>query len=275
MVSFTSSSTEVALPSSGLSAGKDYYVYLVNGGREDQKLIVSEYKSSPRDADISTYNWKQIGGFHTLCADVGYSAYHPLSGYKAGDILPRSVWCLNHRPHCSPEGMVYDPRRDLWVDIYLQSGKGEDTKSAYGVPITSNRSYTDHAKDMMQVKKRLLGHEDFLSAMYGSNENSSIEGQQAPTPAHSGGHKDTQERRMISHIGCEDGYGYVSQYLSEFFPVPNQSDPSKSDMHVLIGGGSWQDGAECGSFFRQSVHSRNFTDEKVGARGCCRPRRFI
>ncbi|WP_375638827.1 MULTISPECIES: hypothetical protein [unclassified Bartonella] len=68
--------------------------------------------------------------------------------------MPNSVWCLNHRPRSSPEGMVYNLWHNIWVDIYLQSGTGENAKSAYGVPITTNRSYADHAFDFWSVSIR-------------------------------------------------------------------------------------------------------------------------
>ncbi|WP_375609860.1 MULTISPECIES: hypothetical protein, partial [unclassified Bartonella] len=214
---------------------------------------------------------------HTLCADVGVIIDHPLSGYQAGDILPNSVWCLNHRPHSSPEGMVYDPSTDIWVDIYLQSGTGENTRSSYNVPITTSRSYTEHATDMMRVKKSLLSDKEFISALYGSNEKTSIAGNKAPTPKKTGGYKDTGNRRMISHIGCEDGCGYVWQYLSETFPAQTSISGGsiKSSMNVLIGGGSWQQGFYSGPFYRNGQYSRGFKDDKIGARGCSHPRYFV
>ncbi len=49
------------------------------------------------------------------------------------------------------------------------------------------------------------------------HEKTNIVGSKAPTPKHSGGHRDTANRRMISHIGCEDGCGYLAQFLSGTF----------------------------------------------------------
>ncbi|WP_375677137.1 MULTISPECIES: hypothetical protein [unclassified Bartonella] len=57
--------------------------------------------------------------------------------------------------------MVYDPWKNIWVDIYLQSGTDENTKSAYGVPITTNRSYSDHHVDFSSVNKRFLTSDEF------------------------------------------------------------------------------------------------------------------
>ncbi|WP_375617378.1 MULTISPECIES: hypothetical protein [unclassified Bartonella] len=259
-----------------LEAGKNYYVYVVPKDDSIQS-VVSQNATYPDG--YTADNSVKIGGFHTLCADVGVIIDHPLSGYQAGDILPHSVWCLNHRPHSSPEGMVYDPSTDIWVDIYLQSGMGENTRSAYGTPITTNRTYTDHLSDMMRVKKSFLNDTEFASAMYGSNEKTNIQGKKAPSPKSSGGHVDTANRRMISHIGCEDGCGYVSQFLSETFPIQVPSIAAgrtafRTDMNVLVGGGLWSGGVSNGSFFRSGQYSRSFKGEMLGARGCSRPRDF-
>uniref|UniRef100_UPI0035CF807F phage major tropism determinant n=1 Tax=unclassified Bartonella TaxID=2645622 RepID=UPI0035CF807F len=186
-----------------LEAGKDYYIYLIPTLTNNNEISF-EISQNPTAPDGYTEDTsKKIGGFHTLCADVGEIEDHPLSGYQAGDILPDSVWCLNHRPRSDPEGMVYDPWKNIWVDIYLQSGTDENTKSAYGVPITTNRSYSDHHVDFSSVNKRFLTSDEFASCMCGINSGTSIIGNKAPSLKTSGGHVDTNNRRMISHIGCE------------------------------------------------------------------------
>ncbi len=74
-------------------------IILVSDGKQSHKPVLSENSTYPRDYTVT--NSQKIGGFHTLCADVGTISGHPLSGYQAGDILPNSVLCLNHRPHSS------------------------------------------------------------------------------------------------------------------------------------------------------------------------------
>ncbi|WP_375676613.1 MULTISPECIES: alanine-zipper protein, partial [unclassified Bartonella] len=157
-----------------LEAGKDYYIYLIPTLTNNNEINfnISDNPTAPDGYTEDTS--KKIGGFHTLCADVGEIEDHPLSGYQAGDILPDSVWCLNHRPRSDPEGMVYDPWKNIWVDIYLQSGTDENTKSAYGVPITTNRSYSDHHVDFSSVNKRFLTSDEFASCMCGINSGTSI-----------------------------------------------------------------------------------------------------
>ncbi|WP_375630489.1 MULTISPECIES: hypothetical protein [unclassified Bartonella] len=261
-----------------LEAGKDYYIYLI---LKDQTNELSfELSQNPTAPDGYTKdNSEKIGGFHTLCADVGTISGHPLSGYRAGDILPNSVWCLNHRPHSSPEGMVYDPSTDLWVDIYLQSGTGHNTRSAYNVRITTNRLQTDRISDMLRVKKALLNNTEFTSAMYGSNEGGVIQGKKAPSPKHSGGHKNTANIRMISHIGCEDGCGYVWQFVRDvcFMQTVTGTSPNvqfKKDMYALLAGGDWTDSTNINSHLR-AVIIRNAIYESAGARGCSYPRHFV
>ncbi|VEJ46066.1 hypothetical protein [Bartonella vinsonii] len=276
LVASYTADTRISVPY--LSAGKNYYVYLVFEGEQSSQVVVSENSTYPSDYTVS--NSRKIGGFHTLCADVGTIDGHPLSGYSAGDILPNSVWCLNHCPHSSPEGMVYDLSQDLWVDIYLQSGTGANTRSAHGVAITINRSYTDFADDLRCVKKFLLNDEQFASAMYGSNDRTSIQGKKSPSPKHSGGHVDTADRRMISHIGCEDGCGYIWQFLAGTFPMQIASvvagrNAFRVSMNVLVGGGSWSHDPNCGAYIRSANHGRTLKSDQVGARGCSRPRRYV
>lgn len=92
-----------------IQSGKDYCVYLTT----DKQFVVSLNSTFPSgtlsdgSTAFSAENTRKIGGFHTLCVDAGEIDGHPLSGFSAGDILPASVWCLNHRPYCEPAGMVY------------------------------------------------------------------------------------------------------------------------------------------------------------------------
>jgi len=204
-----------------LQAGKDYYVYLVTG----DSIKVSLNSTYPNGYDANTS--RKIGGFHTLCADVGTISGHMLSGLTAGSILPNSVWCLNFRPTCSPEGMVYCgaidgcwlqppsgvPQMPQWVDIYLQSGTGASTASVYGGTITNSRYWDLHVDDLGAVSKRLLFDHEFTIVAYGSNAKTNIYGSSQPTTT--GGHVDTAGRRMISHWGCEDCCGAMFQWLND------------------------------------------------------------
>ena len=202
-----------------MQPGRDYYVYLCWDGL----IWVSANSTYPNGYDANTS--RKIGGFHTLCANVGTISGHMLSGLTAGSILPNSVWCLNFRPTCSPEGMVYCgaidgcwvqppsgvPQMSRWVDIYLQSGTGASTASVYGGTITDTRYWDRHVEDLGAVGKRLLFDHEFTIAAYGSNAKTNISG--SSDPVTTGGHVDTAGRRMVSHWGCEDCCGAMWQWL--------------------------------------------------------------
>ncbi len=195
-------------------AGKDFYLYACepsSGVEPDILLSANGTYPTGYTADTS----RKIGGFHCLCVDVGTIADHSLSGYVAGDILPASVWDLLHRPHedCSPEGMVYSSQARIWVDIYLQSGTGDNTASAYGATITDSRNWMDFTDDLGAVGKRMLKDREFQLIAAGSNEETNIQG--SADPGTTGGHVDTVGRRMISDIGCEDCAGVMYQWLDE------------------------------------------------------------
>jgi hypothetical protein len=288
-----------------VAGGKDVYIYAclddfdpLNIGL---KIIVSLNSTYPDGYDEATS--RKIGGFHTLCADVGTISGHPLSGFEAGDILPTSIWCLTHRPETSgPEGMAYIEPLGLWVDIYLMSGTGTMSRSVYGATITDTRNYLDFTDDLAAVGKTLLHDEEFQVAAAGSNEQTNIAGSADPNTT--GGHTDTAGRRMISSYGLEDCCGAMWQFLtgggwrfvtptfnSADYPAPSgpndggsSTDANRHDdwpgekgstwstdgRCALIGGAYWGNGTSCGSRARTAAHSRSDTHASIGARGRAR-----
>jgi hypothetical protein len=201
---------EALLDTGALQNGKDYYIFLCAEQEGDGVVIaVSLSKTNPQGYTADQV--MLIGGFHTLCVNAGTGMTytfgggtldHPLNGYVAGDILPQSVWCLNHRSFSEPEGMVYIPTLDFWCDIYLQSGSGMNTKSAYQGNITRLRQYVDFVEDQFCVRKELLDDGEFAAAMLGSNEQTAVSGasEAGAATGGAGGRKDTANRRMISII---------------------------------------------------------------------------
>jgi len=190
-----------------IEAGKDYYVYVC----EDGQIKVSLNSTFP--AGYSADDSRKIGGFHTLCVAVGTIAGHTLTDFAVKAILPASVWCLNHRPWCKPEGMVWSESARVWVDIYLQSSTGATSASVYGATITDTRTWMDFVDDLAAVKKRLLSDDEFAVIAAGSNQKTNIFG--SADPVTTGGHVDTTSRRMISNIGCEDCCGVIWQWLQD------------------------------------------------------------
>jgi hypothetical protein len=303
------------LDTGALQAGKDYYVFLCKDPEGDGVVVrVSLTKTNPQgfdEADIQPF-----GGFHTLCADVGTGLTyvwggetldHLLNGYIAGDVLPYSVWCLNHRPFSEPEGMVYIPSLDFWCDIYLQSGSGANTKSVYQGAITRSRQYVDFVEDQFCVKKELLDDGEFAAAMLGSNEQTAVSGtsEAGATSGGAGGRKDTANRRMISVFGVEEGCGSLWQWLRTTSaggaagsiygqtvdtPAYGWLNPTTSAYGpygqaggkgsfwglagAVLAGGAWGYGADCGSRSRAAGTARSNAAAAIGGRGRSRPMRF-
>lgn len=259
--------------------GKDYYIYACHDTADalnpGVRLVVSLNATYPDGFGEQTS--RKIGGFHTLCANVGTIAGHPLSGFKAGDILPASLWCLTHRPEtCGPEGMVFVKEFGLWVDIYLQSGKGAATRSAYGATTTDTQPWMDHVDDLAAVGKTLLTDTEFSVAALGSNEKTSIRG--AADAVTTGGHVDSAGRRMISRYGLEDCCGFLWQWLDH--PTANGGS-AWSDLsgnrgsifgasNALLAGGGWDEAAHCGSRARTTNDSRAVAGVGIGGRGRAR-----
>jgi hypothetical protein len=276
-----------------LANGKDYYIFLCPGTELGSVIVkVSLTKTNPQG--FIPDDVLLIGGFHTLCANAGsgmtyveggVTKQHPLNDYVAGDILPFSVWCLNHRPFSEPEGMVYIAKLDFWCDIYLQSGSGANTKSAYQGAATVSRQYVDFVEDLFCVKKTLLNDEEFSCAMIGSNEQTNVAGSSnASLNANgTGGKSDTVGRRMISAYGVEEGCGLLWQWLRMYGNTSNtewdwntqsgNKGQYYGPMAVVLAGGHWGDGANCGSRCRNAGTERSYSDTRFGGRGRSRTRR--
>jgi hypothetical protein len=200
-------STAADLDTGAVSNGKDYYVYACDNAGT-LKFLISLNSTYPQGYNAN--NSRKIGGFHTLCVNAGTISGNALSGYLANEILPASIWDLKHRPVCSPEGMVYDEAIHKWVDIYLPSGTGASMRSVYNGAISVNRDWNQFVDDGHAVQKRLSTDHEFQHFALGSNEETII--YEEEYPEYTGGHIDTDERRMISNIGCEDCVGALYQW---------------------------------------------------------------
>lgn len=201
--------------------GHDFYIYAcVPENGNVPVILLSANSTYPAKYDSTTS--RKIGGFHCECADVGTIANHSLSGLMAGDVIPTSIWDLNHRPVSEPEGMVYVDGLGLWVDIYLASWDGEKLVSAYGADIADGDSVKPFhgelfAEEAGKIGKRLLDRDEFIVCAKGSNEQTNIKGSADAVTA--GGHVDTNNRRMISNYGLEECCGYMWQWLRNVFSV--------------------------------------------------------
>ena len=199
-------------------AGKDFYIYAcVPSSGFSPILVLSAATTYP--AGYTADNSRKIGGFHCECADVGTISGHALTGYLAGDIIPRSCWDLSHRSAGAQAGMVWAGKTDfdsltgpkIWVALYLASGTGSSTASVNGGTISDSRDWMSFVDDFAAIGCRMLEDDEFQAIAAGSNEETNIAG--SADPVTTGGHLDTAGRRMVSAIGCEDCCGAMNQWL--------------------------------------------------------------
>lgn len=248
------------VPPSGIAVGSNY---LVKSYRQDEDLdFFNLYNKSVTATDTNN---------ETLA--------HPLSGFEAGVILPESVMCLSfHSGSLFDDGQVYDKDIDAFIDIYLQSGIGLNTRSKYGATHTVSRTQGNHMVDMRQVGKKLLSDGEFESASIGSNQATNIQG--SADKGTVGGHVDTANRRMISAIGVEEMCGYLWQWTRDVSSTGGSSwattDGNGSfgqeygTPYVLLAGGDWVSGSLCGSRSRASAYVRSSVGATFGGRGLSR-----
>ena len=289
----TSNWDDVANKTPGTRAGKDFYIYAcepASGSEPD--IVLSEESTFPLggyNADDS----RKIGGFHCLCEDVDTIAGHDLTDYVAGDILPASVWDLNHRPASEPEGMVYIDGIDKWMDIYLASWSGTELESVKGGTIADGTS-TKHfhwykfVEEFGKIGKQLPMQQEFIPAVKGSPEGTNIVG--STDPGDTGGYDDTTGQRIISNYGLEDCVGVMFQWGGDTGSdgrsaswVNEYDADANSDNSVAMGqsyeapnrprfGGAWNYGALCGSRCSRWDRSPLGLRTSLGARGVSNPR---
>ncbi len=278
----TDISTASAMDIGAISNGKDYYVYACDNAGS-LVFLISLASTFPNGYSAATS--RKLGGFHTLCVNVGTIAGHALTDFTANSILPQSVWDLKHRALSGNEGMVWSAEVGLWVDIYLASGTGGSTVSVYAGTISDTRDWNDFVDDFAAVKKQLLDDAEFQIIAAGSNEEKNIAGSADPVTA--GGHSDAAGRRMISDIGCEDCCGALNQWLREqsamyddavtagWYNLPGSKGqlykPVDTNDVKLSAGGGWSNAVNCGSRCRYADDSRWRTSTGIGGRGRSRP----
>lgn len=266
--------TTVSIPSTisaANRAGKDLYIYACENSDSTSTtpvFVISMNSTYPSGYTAATS--RKIGGFHCLCSSVGTVSGHALSGYVTGNILPASRWDLIHRPQANPEGMVYDENLDIWVDIYLSSVSGTTLQSLYnGVIADGTSTVKFHWYKFVQwyarTKKRLPYQYEFMHFALGSPEGVTIKNSADPNTT--GGHTSTNDKRIISNIGCEDCCGVSDQFGYErggggtgsgnttgnsWANAYDSNDDGSYGQHyaapncVALGAG-WGSGAACGS----------------------------
>ena len=277
--------SEIATPEN--RKGHDVYIYAcINTNAELVFMLSLDTEYPP---GYNTQNSRKIGGFHCLCADVGIIEGHALSGYVAGDILPASAWDLIHRPKCKQGGMIYLDLTDTWHTIYGLSWDGTNLVSVYNgiwADGTSSKKWHGEAtlEQLERQNMRLDWRHEFQMYAKGSNEQTSIKGSTDPNTI--GGHTDTAGRRMISNYGAEDccgvlwqwtmdlgfagGSGWTNSVYSSAVDDRNYGQ-SYGDLYRMLVGGSWSNGASCGSRCSHGTAVPSRIDTDYGARGASEP----
>lgn len=270
-------------------AGKDVYIYACEPTSGTEPIFVLSLNSTV-PTGYTANNSRKIGGFHCLCKDVGVIEGHTLSGYVTGDILPATRWDLLHRPKGEPEGFAYEELTDCWIAIYLPSWDGTKLVSVYNGVIADGTStkkwhgeafYEQFAKQGM----RLVWRHEFQMAAKGSNEGTGIKN--AADPNTTGGHVDSNNRRMISNIGLEDCCGCSWQWAMDLgFAGGSEWNDSVYNSNVdsqrygqsygtlyrLILGARWYLGSPCGSRSVACHLSSSYVYSDCSARGASEPR---
>ena len=272
-------------------SGKDVYIYACKPqdiSSTEPIFVLSLNSTVPTGYTASSS--RKIGGFHCLCADVGTIDGHTLSGYVTGDILPASIWDLLHRPKGDSEGLAYDEVSECWLSIYHLSWDGTKLVSVYNGVIAdgaSTKKWHGEAfiEQLMNQKMRLPWRHEFQMAAKGSNEGTSIKN--AADPNTTGGHVDSNNRRMISNIGLEDCCGCSWQWAMDLGfaggsgwndSVYNSSVDSQrygqsyGTLYRLLLGAYWSDGSYCGSRSVACSAGSSLVASSYSARGASEPR---
>lgn len=252
-------------------AGKDVYIWALVNDNKELSFALSLSSTSPNTTGYT--NSYVIGGFHCLCADVGVIEGHTLSEYTKGAIIPNSIWTEKHRPVSDPEGMVWVPEINKWVDIYLPSWNGSKLISKYRGVIADGASSpsfngSKFAEYAALSKKELISYDEFTVVAKGSNEGTSIIGASDPNTA--GGHFDTAGRRMISNYGLEDCCGVLWQWSRTLFEGGATSPKASSTWKNSAGQNVYTDGdmryyLDNYAWYKESVYNPAFDSQQYGS----------
>lgn len=275
---------------STLTNGKDYSIFLVPEGDKNVDIKISLNKTAP--TGYTTENTRRIGGFHTMCMDVGtVKTGNSMNGWYAGDIIPNSVWTLWHRPLiASPSGARYVPERDAWKTIYMQSQTGANTCFEYGGTTTRSRTTWDHELDLAKVGWEFPTSIDFTISEQGIVPLKAISGKAEASVTKTGGWKNENNVRMVTDGGDESACGGIWTILQERGPAGDYTtaaDKVWRDVGTagytdaksyglifrLMGGGFWGDSGNAGPSCRSGDSLALGAGPGVGARGWSRPLR--
>jgi len=250
---------------SSLALGNDIYIYAVQQSDGRAELVASKNITVP--SGYTADNSRRIGGFH-------YGRVRTIAQrYDAGvslpvQIVPNSVWDLQHRPKCNPTGMVEVIPGRLWCDIYLASEDGTawpDTVplSVYNaVPLTGTEGYArglEYPRLVRNAGKRMPTYAEMLMAAYGTPQGATGASDRINTGIHTDYGFD-----CVSCLNVDQPSGNVWQVLDHYFDRctsnswNNDLNAGKDaafshgqwygcDFRMAVFGGHWAYAAEAGA----------------------------
>ncbi len=150
-------------------AGKQFYIYAcIPASGRVPIILVSANSTYPSGYSATTS--RCVGSFHCECLNVGTIEGHTLTGYLTGDILPRSIQDLKHRPKSGfIPGIVWGGVTDfdsinyapVWKAIYLTSGADATTASVYNATISDTRDWNQFVTDFGSIGCRMMTDSEF------------------------------------------------------------------------------------------------------------------
>jgi hypothetical protein len=270
------SGTAVTMPSA--TAGTDYAIW----AKTDGTLEATSNHTSPPSA-----NARKVGGFHYA---PGGNATGTSGGDTTASINAYSFWDLKFKPSCAdPRGMTLVGGA-YWVDIYLTgvdaitNGSSKynvtmaDGSSPPKVPTmfggngsTTYGSYTwfEAMELATAFGKRCLTQREFMSAMYGTTEASSVGSDQGSTvlnAAYTSKWGVMQSTGVLWVWGDDRGGAYNTGGWNA--NTEGRGSEYNAPNAVLLGG-DWDAGSLSGSRCSYWGLAASASSASLGSRFCC------
>lgn len=209
-----------------LALGDDVYIYAVQDPSGIAQYVASKNSTFPDDYTAS--NSRKIGGFHYGRVRTVAERYDTVI-IPATQIVPNSVWDLQHRPTCDPTGMVEVVPGKLWVDIYLSSeGSGTWPEnipvSRYGVSPIKDDIYArvDFHLLARNAGKRVPNTEEFLTYAEGAPQGNDADNDTAWSATTNTGPTNTGAvAKAVSMFNVVDSVGNLWDWLDALNDVGN------------------------------------------------------
>ena len=260
--------TKVEIDSTVLDV-KDY-----KGIKPGSDVVVFKAKDNKYYLEDSNYDVTKtikdeiIGGFHYSLVPKDFIGRNNISDKRAKKlrgINEFSIWTQEHRPTCSPKGMSYIKKYDMWVDIYMCNNEHEKYgTSAAGLHFLAGGNsygrinpngnedflYKDFEAIAKQHGKRFITWDEFITAARGVKEFASARDTDDGITKH---HPD-----FISKYGIEQATGHNWIW----------SEKIDNERAVILGGGR-DNGVHAGSrasFWHNYVWYSNWF---IGCRFAC------